>query len=319
MELLDKKDKRLLYALELHGRRSESELAKKIGLSREVVRYRLKKLERQGIIRYHMTLVNTLNLGYLMFRTYYKFTGLSKAKEKELITFMQKHVNWVTIVEGRWNLTTMNFSKDVFEFQSFMDKLKQQFGEYIQDYWVSTMTGLYHYRRGFLIDKKDDYFIKMGSRKNRPTLDLLDKQILSTLLENGRMSYVEIGKRLKQNAKLIRDRMNRLKKDDVILGFTPFLNMSKLGMLYYKVHFKLKNYSPESYRSLLRYALQHPNIVFTVEAVGGADLELEIQVKDNNHLYSIIHDIRENFNFIHDYYFMEYTKEHTLDYLPRAF
>jgi len=316
---LDKKDRRLLYELELNGRITESQLAKRTQLSREVVRYRLGKLEKEGVIKYYMTLINTLNLGFLMFRTYYKFTNLTPNKEKEIIEFLQKRVNWVTKVEGMWNLTTMSFSPTVFEYEKFITELKMKYGEYIQDYWVSTMTKLWHYKRGYLLDnKKGKSLLLMGERKQKPKLDKLDIDILKILLNNGRIKYVELAKRLKQHPKLIRDRVNKMVEEEVIIGFTPFLDMNKLKMLYFKVHFKLKNYSSGHFTSLLRYAQIHPNIIHTVEAVGGADYEIEIQVENNEELYKIIQDIKTKFSeIIYDYYFMQYTKEHTLDYLPR--
>ncbi|MBT3985499.1 Lrp/AsnC family transcriptional regulator [archaeon] len=316
---LDKKDRRILYELELNGRITESRLAKKTRLSREVVRYRLGKLEKIGIIKYYMTLVNSLNLGFLMFRTYYRFTNLTLEKEKEIIEYLQKKVNWVTKVEGVWNLTTMSFSSSIFEYEGFLTELKMKYGEYIQDYWVSIMTKLWHYKRGFLLDKKKGEFaLMMGERENKIKLDELDIKILGILLNNGRIKYIDLARKLKEHPKLIRDRVNRMIKEEVILGVTPYYDMSKLEMIYFKVHFNLKNYSMKEFNSLLRYAQDHPNIVHVVEAVGGADYEIEVQVKSNNELYDIIEDIKIKFaDIIYDYYFMEYTKEHTLDYLPR--
>jgi Lrp/AsnC family transcriptional regulator, leucine-responsive regulatory protein len=316
---LDRKDRRILYELELNARIPESQLAKKTKLSREVVRYRLEKLERIGIIKYYMALVNTLNLGFLMFRTYYKFTNLTPKKEKEIIHYLQKKVNWVTKVEGNWNLTTMSFSSTIFEYNKYLSELKSKFGEYIQDYWVSTMTKLWHYKRGYLLDNKSSKkVLVMGERDNKPRLDKLDIKILHNLLNNGRIKYIDLAKKLKEHPKLVRDRVNRMIEEEVIIGFTPFYDMSKLGMIYFKVHFKLKNYSVKEFNLLLKYAQHHPNIVHTVESVGGADYEIEVQVKDNKELYEIIEDIKVKFSeIIFDYYFMEYTKEHTLDYLPR--
>ena len=158
----------------------------------------------------------------------------------------------------------------------------------------------------------------MGERKQKPKLDKLDIEILSNLLNNGRIKYIDLAKKLKQHPKLIRDRVNKMIKDEVIIGFTPFLDINKLDILYFKVHFKLKNYSQEKFTSLLQYALQHPNIIHTVEAVGGADYEIEVQVNNNEDLYKIIEDIKIKFSeIIYDYEFMQYTKEYTLDYLPR--
>ena len=321
MYKLDLKDKKLLYALEYNARASELELAKKTMLSREVVRYRLNKLEREGIIRQYNTVVDTLRLGFLMFRTYYKLTGLSVEKEKELIDFLKEHVNWVTKVEGKWNLTTMNFAKSIYDYEAFIKLLKQNFGEYIQDYWVSTMTKLHHYKRSYLIDKKqDDFDLLMGLKENETIKDIdeLDIKIINTIVTDARMNSVDIAKKVGASAKLVRERIKRMLKEKIILGFTTFLDINKLGKHYFKVHFKLRNYSHETYRSLLQFALQHPNIAYSVEAIGGDDLELELQVDDNHQLYEIINNIKQNFpDMIQDYYFMEYTKEFKYDYLPK--
>ena len=114
MEELDLKDKKILYGLELNGRIPESELARKVGLSREVVLYRLNKLQKMGIIRSFNTIVNTMKLGFLMYRTYFKFINLTREKEKEIIQYLEKRVNWMTKVEGTWNLSTMVFTKSIY-------------------------------------------------------------------------------------------------------------------------------------------------------------------------------------------------------------
>ncbi len=316
---MDKTDRKILYTLELNGRISESQLAKEARVSREVARYRLKKLEDEGIIRHHMALINTLNLGFLMFRTYYKFTNLTPKKEKEIIEFLQHKVNWVTKVQGKWNLTTMSFAKTIFEYEDFLQELKGKYGDHIQDYKVATMTKLWHYKRGYLFENKQGKTtLMMGKKEKKPNLDTLDIQILNVLLNNGRIKYTDLAKKLNKHHKQIRDRVQRMIKEEVIIGFTPFLDIEKLEMLYFKVHFKLKSYKPNMHKALLRYALQHPNIAYTVEAVGGDDYEIEVQVKSNNELYQIIEEIQITFaDIIQDYYFMQYTKEYTLDYLPR--
>ncbi|MFH1063851.1 MAG: Lrp/AsnC family transcriptional regulator [Candidatus Woesearchaeota archaeon] len=321
MVKLDKKDRKLLYALELNARASELELAKKTLLSREVVRYRLEKLEKQGVIRSYNTIVDTLRLGFLMFRTYYKFTGLTAEKEKELIAFLMARVNWVTKVEGKWNLTTMNFVESIYEYEEFIKELKQEFGQYIQDYWVSTMTKLHHYKRGYLLDgRKGDEDLIMGIGKSEKVreIDALDKKILNIIITNARMKYIDIASKLKVTPKLVKERIKKMIDSKVILGFVTFLDINKLDKAYFKVHFKLKNYSLQKFRSLLQYSLQHPDIVYVVEAVGGDDLEIEVQVDNNQELYKIIRDMQLKFSdVIQDYYFMEYTTEYKFDYLPK--
>jgi len=47
---LDLKDRKILYELDLNCRQSNTQIGKKVGLSRKVVEYRIKKMEEEGVI-----------------------------------------------------------------------------------------------------------------------------------------------------------------------------------------------------------------------------------------------------------------------------
>jgi DNA-binding Lrp family transcriptional regulator len=51
MEKLDVKDRKILYHLDLDSRQPFSQLGKKVGLSKDLVAYRVKKLHERGIIK----------------------------------------------------------------------------------------------------------------------------------------------------------------------------------------------------------------------------------------------------------------------------
>ena len=319
---LDLKDRKILYELELNARIPELELARKVRLSREVVRYRMQKLEEEGVIRSYNTIVNTMNLGFLMYRAYFKFINLSAEKEEEIIAYLKEKVNWMTKVEGKWNLSTMLFVNSVYEYELFINEFHRAYGNYIQNYWVSTMTKLRHYKRGYLLNKKEnkECIIMALTQKENVILDTIDKKILNILVTNARIKYVDLAKKLNLNEKLVRDRIAKMIENQIILGFTTFLDIKKLEKLYFKVHFSLKNCSETDFKKLMAYAQTKPEIVYAVEAVGGDDYEIEVQVDSNNELYELIGDIRITFSeIIYDYYFMEYTKEYKFDYLPKAY
>lgn len=60
-------------------------------------------------------------------------------------------------------------------------------------------------------------------------IDATDKKILELLMENGRMSYVDIGKELNLSRVSIRDRINQLSENGVIEKFTVVINSEKVG------------------------------------------------------------------------------------------
>ena len=66
-EKLDAKDKKILEQLQKNARQSIAQIAKKTLLPRDVVVYRIKKLEQSKVIRAHHTLLNPQKLGYPLY------------------------------------------------------------------------------------------------------------------------------------------------------------------------------------------------------------------------------------------------------------
>jgi hypothetical protein len=60
----------------------------------------------------------------------------------------------------------------------------------------------------------------------------------------------------------------------------------------------------------------NPYIVYKTETLGGPDLELEVQARDNRHLYTIWDALVQTFpGLIEDYEIMDYEQEYKLSYL----
>ena len=60
-------------------------------------------------------------------------------------------------------------------------------------------------------------------------LDEVDRHILNMLLENGRMSYVEMGKEVGMTRVAVSERVKTLQEQGVIEGFTVTLNLNKIS------------------------------------------------------------------------------------------
>ncbi|QBG36925.1 Lrp/AsnC family transcriptional regulator [Litorilituus sediminis] len=68
----------------------------------------------------------------------------------------------------------------------------------------------------------------MSNNKIKP-LDRIDKVILSTLQENGRISNVDLAKKVNLSASPCLDRVKRLEAEGYIERYGAFLNASKLN------------------------------------------------------------------------------------------
>ncbi len=323
MEKLDLKDKKILYELDQNCRQTDSQIARKVKLSRDSVRYRINKLVEQGYINYFMVILNSMKLGYKWYRTFFRFQNLTLKKEEEILNWLKKRVSWITKVEGIWDLNTGVFCKTAYDYRDFINSFLTKYGDYIENYKVAIVTRMWHYTRDYLLNKKtsNPIYAIMGyglkEDYSSQKIDKTDYKILQILLKNARMNIIDIAKKIDSTEMVIKYRIRKLQEKGIILGFRPFLNIKKLGYLYFKVHFSLRNLSFEKKEKIFSYIHSHPNTVHTTELVGGADLETEFQVKDNEELYLHIKKIISEFGeIIKDYEFMQYTDEVKFTYLP---
>ncbi len=61
---LDMKDRKLLYELDFHARDPYSRLAKKVGLSKQGVEYKINNMIKKGIIRGFYPVIDAPKLGF---------------------------------------------------------------------------------------------------------------------------------------------------------------------------------------------------------------------------------------------------------------
>jgi len=326
MDNLDLKDRKILHELDLNARQSDSEIAKKVGLTRDSTRYRINRLIENGHINYFMTLLNSMKLGYDWYRTFFKFQNLTIEKEKEIIDYLKEQASWISKVEGIWDLNTGIFVKNVYEYRDLINEFLLKYSSFIERYDVSIVTREWSYHRDYLLNKKQKtskpLLMGFDSQKEykTETIDETDYKILKTILKNARMKTIDIAREIKTTEMVVRYRLKNLIKKGIIIGFKPFLNVHKLGYTYFKIHLTLQNLNPEKKKSIVNYIHQHPNTIHMTELVGGADLETEFQVKTNEEFYANVQDLRLKFgNIIRNYEFMQYTQEYKFTYLPEMF
>ena len=80
MHKLDLKDCKLLYELDCNSRQTIQQLAKKIGLSKDAVKYRINRLYNSKIIKSFNAVIDTGKLGFTSYRLFLKFYQLSPEK-----------------------------------------------------------------------------------------------------------------------------------------------------------------------------------------------------------------------------------------------
>ncbi len=319
---LDLKDWGILFALDLDSRQSFQSIGKKVGLSKEVVNYRVKKLLDNGAIKNFFVRIDSSRLGIVVFRTFLRLYNLSPEKEKELVDFIvsNEKVGWCVCVDGNWDLNFIYWADDINEFSGFWRGFLSKYGDFVEDKWISVFDRYIEFPKLFLLrGKKAEKIPSFASGRNKKTEpDQKDLLVLSALSNNARTPTLDIAKKTGLSAKAVAVRIKKLKKDGVILGFGIGLGLEKIGFEYFKLHLRFKRFDRKRFHELLEFAKFHPNIIFTNELIGGDDLEFDIYIENTEKYHALLNEIRYKFSdLIKDFESFKYFKELKHNMFPR--
>ena len=296
MEKIDVKDRKILYELDVNSRQSFRNIGRKVGLSKDVVASRVKKLQEKGIILRFFAYYDILHLGYNFLRFYFKFQYVTPDIKKEIIThFMNDdYVNNLFSTEGSYDLGVLMMVENISDIYPLWRKTLEKYGDYFSQQVFSAYMGESIYGHGFLLDGIEKVQ-RTSLQKNLGIvkIEALDLEILKLLVVDCRIPTVEIAKKLNSNVTTINARINRLVKEKVILGFSVELDMDKLGYQTWKVDFYLSEYT--KLNQIVKYLEKNPLLYCVDYTIGYADLEIEINVKDNNQLHDIIEELHSKF------------------------
>lgn len=322
---LDRKDKRILIELDVDARQSYHQIARKAGLSKEVVKYRIDRLiKNQTILRFH-TVINYFKLGLVKFKLYLRLTNTNKEKLEEIAHYFHKHsrTEWVALTTGRWDLIVGFLVHNINEFDQEVQQVLNLFSTYIQEKYVTTTLYLSHETRGFLGKNHNFKRIKIvyhSSQDQQEKIDQIDEEILRLLANNARFSVTEIAKKLKLTPRIIQYRMKELEKKKIILAYKVHLNPKMLGRIFCKALIYLSTTTEKRLNSFLTYTSSLPEAIWPQRVMGNWDFELDMELENYDAFQNILFELKEKFpDVIKNHKFCIVSKEFKLDLYPHSY
>jgi DNA-binding Lrp family transcriptional regulator len=121
-------------------------------------------------------------------------------------------------------------------------------------------------------------------------LDRLDQALIALLTEDARASYAELGNRVGLSASAVKRRVDRLRADGAITGFTVRLDPAALGWTVegYVELFCTQSTPPAAIRAAVR---RFPEVVDASTVSGDADAVLRILAADMRHFEEVLEQI----------------------------
>lgn len=311
---MDEKDRQLLALLDQYARESITQLARKTRINKEVARYRIRRLEEQGIISGYYTLINTHKLGLMTVRVYFRLNHTSKTIKEEIIRFLDKQIGAGQIFtrDGAYDVGIILWEPSIYTLEKKLRAIKQRYADHISSEQVSIFTTMHHHPRRYLQPRTaQTHTLK---EETQTTIDNDDYALLHALSTNARASTVALAKHLSIPQRTVAYKMRRLEQKGIIMAYKAAIDIDKIGRENY--YLEIRTDKNQSLTQLEAHAASMESCTYASLTLTDADIEIEIEVEGKQELLALIETMHEQFPHIKRIDYSSTIKYHKFDYLP---
>jgi DNA-binding Lrp family transcriptional regulator len=124
-------------------------------------------------------------------------------------------------------------------------------------------------------------------------IDEIDRQIVAQLREDARRSFQQVGAAVGLTAPAVKRRVDRLRAEGVIAGFTALLDPKALG---WSMHAVVSLYCEGSMdaNEVARALEGHPEVVAAYTIAGEASAIAHVRCRDTQELEGLLHRLRHH-------------------------
>jgi Lrp/AsnC family leucine-responsive transcriptional regulator len=281
MVKLSRTDGKLLFLLNQDSRMSYSRLAKLGSVSREVAEYRIKRLEKLGVISRYSTVISSARLGFRSYNLLIKLERAPASEEEKLENFFRgrKYVRYFEKCRGYYDYRVVFSVRDNRALSEVFDDLNENFSGIIREKELIIPIRPLRYRKyPFLVEV--EYKHKPGKEFKSLELDMVDKDLLATVRKNSRITFKDLGKELGVSPETARYRFNRLQDCGIIKDFSIELDLQKLGYFTYSIFMKVDGYSRSMDDKIIDQFYREPHLLTAHRVVGKFDIVIDVICKD---------------------------------------
>ena len=318
---LDKKDIRILSELDLDARKPVSRIARAVRLSKQVVGYRLRRLESAGVIRRYAAIVDIPRLGYYTYRLFLRLQNVSPSNEAVLNQRILQVPNtiWIVHTTGRWDMEILMAARNNVHFSNLLQRVKELLGPFLKEYIISPSIVTYHFGRRYLSGEppRKRAIPLYGFEPPITKLNRTDFKLLRALSEDGRWGYSVLGERVGMSYNGAKKRVAALESAQIIQSYGLWLGLAPLGRHFYKACLSMSNLDSKTEKAILGFAMSEPEVEYIVLCSGGWDLEIEAEVESELKFQELLARFRNRFKeSVRDYDILHVYEELKWDYFP---
>ncbi|MBT3720767.1 Lrp/AsnC family transcriptional regulator [archaeon] len=290
------KDKRILRELFVDGRMHYSKIAKKVGLSKQVVHYRIKRMHDLGLLIGFNSVYNVQRIGWQSYMVFLKLKSINNNKKTEIIEFLTKHPNtaWVIKCIGNYDLVLKFFVKNVLELNKILKNIESKYDQFFDNYESDHIETEHLVPVPFLYAPLKHKFIPEQKQEGVVKVSNLDIQVLESLAKESRIQLSDLAIKLNVSRDLVKYHLKKLEDKKIIVKYRPsaWSGSKSVGYSWYLITLKFKQLTKQKLKSLNTYLQTNPNVTYIYELIGQHDFGFEIRLKTGDELNEVLMEIR---------------------------
>lgn len=295
---IDIKDRKLLFELNSNSRQSLSDLSRRLALGRDLVAYRVKRLEDEGVITKYTTIINPYRLGFTLFKSYLRLRN-NPERVSALRKALRNHPRVFCIgdCDGSWDILFNILAESPFAFHNIQEQFLGDFHDIILASNVSTVVNHWYFPKKYLYKGEKRSFL-IGGEPQKIICEESELKIIEILANNSRATLSEISEKVSLNPAAVKARIDKLQDTGVILGYRTEMDRSKLGLTYFKARILHTDNRMKDFSRLFEFAFSHPEICYLIEQIGDCKIEVAIESTDLSSFNCTLDNLKREFPFL---------------------
>ncbi len=279
------------------GRKSDKEIAEKIGLTKAIVRTNYNKLEKAGIITGATTHINYKLFGYKAVA--HILINVDSHQADQLIDYLQKmpEIYAVSSRGPKGEISAVTILKTFEQLNEVKDHIKRKFS--VVEMRTAIWTDVKEMNENLAIIPENRKTpttltnIKIYQKKSSSktiSIDEIDQKIADILAENGRTPMESLGRQLGISSEAAKKRYEKL-RDNGFLKVTIQVNPQKIGYHAMCVFFTVTSH--EDPYLIIERIKNIPDIISIMKTTGDYDLQIWAMIQDLDQLLALKEKVEE--------------------------
>lgn len=312
---LKKRDKHLLYELSTNAREKQTNIAKRLRISPQTLKYHLDNLTQKRTYNTH-TIIDPARRGLITIRCFLNFTSFNKHTQNDIIRELKDKPDVVFIQRLRLgaDLLIEYAVPNLSYFNKTHTAFLHQNSDAIRNTNTYPVLVRYIFSRTYMRPRTKNRSKILSGDREPVDISTTEQEVLNEIIKEPQSTILDLARKTSHDPRTIRSAITHCEKNKIIRGYSIDIDyrQTKISSALLGIHF---NYvTPKELDRFVEFANQTKEIVRLEKVIGQEEVFLSIETFTN--YTEIIEHLREEFK-ITQYSVFEAGNIEKNTYVPR--